>query len=581
MHRNHGTAVAILVSILVASLAVAGSINRRGSAPPTIQTTFGIESPAPNEVVSGIVTVKGFILDRQAVSAITLLIDGAAVHDADLNQPRPDVRWKYPKYEGEPFPIEPGFRTSFLASNYSDGAHTVAIRVRLANGDSVVVGERTVFVDNSRNQAPIGELDSPREPLVYGAHDQISGVFPIVGWALDNTSIRKRSTPTGCNPTTDEQCLILADIDVMVDNTVVAQAMYPLPRPDVANAYPDVIGAYNSGFTMHLDTTRYTNGFHTISVRAWDSDGASRVLGERRVWIENNYGSIGPFGHIDWPMANGHFFSCNCSAPPPISGVEYHPDHHLDWVTGWVIDQNDNWQYQGVVDVELYLNNVLVKRTTRDCGSLGSSVPPGWQNVVVNCYGLWERPDIMYLYPQFLWDAKYSQFFFVVDTEYWLNEGVLRQGLNILDVRVRTKDPVRQPTEIDRIPIIVECNTNVDYPAYGDLERPQPMRDMRGMELLKGWVVDFNWVSQLKVWVDGHLDGVLSEYSGKLRMLRTDVELRYPWLPYPHSRYNGFEYGLDTTKYTDGVHTLVLEAIDRAGRSTYWVERPVRFDNLN
>jgi len=579
MHRNHGTAVAILVSMLVAALAVAGGVNRRGSAQPTSQTTFGIESPAPGEIVSGIVTVKGFILDRRSVSAITLLIDGNAVHDADLNQARPDVRWKYPKYQGEPFPIEPGFRTSFLASNYSNGPHTLAIRVRLTNGDSMVIGERTVVVDNTRNQAPIGGLDSPRDPQAYGAHDQISGVFPIVGWALDNTGIRKRSTPPGCNPAIDENCYLLADIDVMVDNTVVGQAMYPLPRPDVANAYPDVVDAYNSGFTMHLDTTRYTNGFHTISVRAWDTQGASRVLAERRVWIENNYGSIGPFGAIDWPMANGHFFSTACSGTIPISGGEYQSEVHLDWVAGWVIDQNDNPLLEGIVDVELHFNGVPVKRTTVDCGRIPSTGPLAWQGRLVNCYGF-PRPDVEYMYPQFLWDAKHSGYFFAVDTLYWLGRGVLRFENNILEVWARTKDPSRPPVLLDRRMIKVKCEP-FDAPAFGDLERPRIMQDLRGTVLLRGWLIDYNLLTRLHVWVDGHLDGSIDEYSGKLHLYRPDIALRYPWLPVTQSRYSGFEYTLDTSKYVDGVHTLILEAEDRGGRRTMWVQRPVRFDNHN
>lgn len=579
MHRNHGTAVAILVSILVASLAVAGGISRRGSAQPTIQTTFGIESPAPNETVSGIVTVKGFLMDRRTVSSITLLIDGAAVHDVDLNQARPDVRWKYPKYEGEPFPIEPGFRTAFLASRYSNGPHTLAVRVRLANGDSMVVGERTVFVDNTRNQAPIGEIDSPRDPAVYGAHDQISGVFPIVGWALDDRGVRQRVTPTGCNPATDERCLVLADIDVMVDNTVVAQAMYPLPRPDVANAYPDIVGAYNSGFTMYLDTTRFTNGFHTISVRVWDTQGASRILGERRVWIENNFGSIGPFGRIDWPMSNGHFFSNACIEDVPISGGEYGRDEHMDWVAGWAIDQNDNPSLEGIVDVELYFNGVLVKRTSTDCGRVPSTGPLAWRGRLVNCYGF-DRPDVEVLYPQFLWDAKHSGYFFLVDTLYWLSRRVLRLENNILEVWARTKDPTRPAVLLDRRMIKVKCEP-FDAPAFGELERPRIMQDMRGVELLRGWVIDYNLITRLHVYVDGHYDGFIDELSGKLNLFRPDVALRYPWLPFTAVRFSGFEYSLDTSKYVDGVHTLILEAEDRGGRRTMWVQRPVRFDNLN
>ncbi len=41
------------------------------------------------------------------------------------------------------------------------------------------------------------------------------------------------------------------------------------------------------------------------------------------------------------------------------------------------------------------------------------------------------------------------------------------------------------------------------------------------------------------------------------------------------------EYTLDTTKYVDGVHQLVIETVDYGGSDNYWVQRPLVFNNLN
>jgi len=512
------------------------------------------------------VEVSGYVIDPRGVSRITLLIDGAPVHDVDLNQPRIDVRRKYLRFQGEDFPYEPGFVTSFLASNYTDGAHTLALKVTYSNSDVAELANLTVIVDNAINQAPIGALDSPG-----GANAYVSGVYPVSGWVIDAEGIRTTTAPDG---------KVRADIEVMVDDMVVGQALYPLPRPDVAIAHPDVANAFNSGFQMNLDTTRFTNGMHTISVRVWDTQGMSRVFGSMAVWLENNYATLGPFGRIDWPMSNGHFYSTGCFTANPPSGIEITFGDNVDWVSGWVVDQNDQAAFDGIVSVELLFNGVPVKNTATDCGYV---TLPSVGTREANCYGL-ERPDILYQYPQFGTDAKYAGFFFLVNTRYFLLQGgQLHRGLNFLGIQVRTKDPLRPAVLVDQVPVIVNCDDRGLNPAYGELERPVAMQNMKNTELVKGWVIDFpGGVKQLNFYVDGLLDGSLIAGAGvSLKLPRPDVPLKYPWLPSPDAYYSGFEYNLDTAKYVDGVHQLVIEAIGYNGKSNYWVQRPLVFNNVN
>jgi N-acetylmuramoyl-L-alanine amidase len=564
MRKTLGRTALLGLCVLVANAALAGNITKRGAAQPAMQTIFRIDAPAVSATVFGIVEVRGFVLDPRGVSRITLLIDGAPVHDADLNQPRDDVRLRYPRFQGEDFAVGPGFVTSFLASNYASGSHTLAIRVTYSNSDVAELGNQTVIVDNSLNQAPIGALDSPGDPNIY-----VSGVYPVTGWVIDAEGIRTTTAPDG---------KLLADIEVMVDDMVVGQAVYPLPRPDVANAHPDVATAFNSGFQMNLDTTRFTNGIHTISVRAWDTQGMSNVFGSMDVWLENNYGTLGPFGGINWPMSNGHFYSTGCFSANPPSGISYNPGDHVDWVSGWVVDQSDQTIFEGVVSVELLLNGSVVKNTSTDCGPVTMAPAVTYQS---NCYGI-ERPDILYQYPQFAMDAKYSGFFFDVNTRYYLQAGQLHLGLNILGVQARTRDPLRPAVLFSEVPIIVDCDDRGLNPAYGELEVPVAMQKMENTQLVKGWVIDFpGGVKQLNFYVDGVLDGSLVAPRDRINLLRSDIPLKYPWLPYPDSLYSGFEYSLATQKYVDGIHQLVVEAIGYNGRSNYWVQRPVVFDNPN
>ena len=573
MRRILGRAAILASCVLAASAVFAGHVTRRGAVQPASQTIFSVDTPVEGATVFGIVEVRGFVLDTRGVSRVTLLIDGAAVHDADISQPRSDVRRRYPKYEGEEFPYEPGFVTSFLASNYTAGNHSLSIRVTYSNSDVAELGSRTINVDNTINQSPIGALDNPSDPDIYGSQDYVSGVYPIAGWALDAEGIRTTTAPDG---------RILADIEVMVDDRVVGQAVYPLPRPDVANAHPDVAGALNSGFLMNLDTTRFGIGQHTVSVRVWDTQGLNSIIGTRDIYFDNNYATLGPFGRIDWPMANGYLFSNICQYGLPPSGIQYDPGHYNNWISGWAIDQNDLQRFEGIKYVELLLDGAVLKKSSTDCAFQAAFTRE------VNCYGK-ERPDILYQYPQFAADAKNSGFFFALDGDLLISDpnvvpGALgiHRGLHYLAIRVGTQDPIRPAVIIDQIPVIVTCNNMGDSPSFGDLERPVSMQNMKNNELIKGWNIDLNGLRQLNFYVDGVLDGsLLANGTDKINLIRLDVEAKYPWLPYPYSRYNGFEYTLDTTKYVDGIHQLVIESVDAAGFHNYWVQRPVVFNNPN
>jgi hypothetical protein len=578
MRKRLGTATALVTCALGAATAFGGSIHKLGNVQPVQETVFAIETPAPGATVSGIVEVHGYVLDQRGVSGVTLVVDGTELHDADINQPRADVRLKYPGFDGGPFELAPGFTTSFLASNFTDGTHTLAVKVTYSNGEEDVLGQREITVDSGLNQAPIGGVDSPRDPNVAGMQDIVSGAYPVVGWAIDDQGIRQQLSPAGCDLANDADCHILADIEVLVDGYVVGQAIYGLPRPDVANAHPDVDTAFDSGFQMNLDTTRFANGPHMIAVRAWDVLGASRVLANRPVYFSNNYGTLGPFGEIDWPMPNAYMYGTTCRYGGVPSGIEYSPEDRIEWVSGWVVDQQDVQRYVGVKYVELLLDGVVLKRTSTDCDYLDAF------QMDVNCYGI-ERPDILYRYPQFTADAKDSGFFFAIDMD-WLvadppvGRGI-HKGLHYLSIRVGTQDPTRAAVVIDQIPVLVECPVRGGYPSFGELEQPVKMQDMQGVELVKGWVSDFENVVTLYVYVDGVLDGSLSVPSPYLHMYRPDLRDRYPWYPFQYLQYSGFEYHLDTGKYVDGVHQLVLRTEDQSGYVNYFVQRPVRFNNPN
>lgn len=93
--------------------------------------------------------------------------------------------------------------------------------------------------------APFENVDQP------SSSSTLSGLTSVTGWAFDDVKVAK--------------------VEILIDGVVAGTANYGSPRPDVQQVFPSA--PVNVGFTYSLDTTRYTNGPHTLNVRATDSSG--------------------------------------------------------------------------------------------------------------------------------------------------------------------------------------------------------------------------------------------------------------------------------------------------------------------
>jgi len=107
--------------------------------------------------------------------------------------------------------------------------------------------------------APFGSVDSP------APNAQLSGAINVAGWAFDDVAVEK--------------------VDVSVDGNLVGTATYGGSRPDVANDWPNAPAAI--GYNFSLDTTRFSNGPHTIQVRATDTSGNVAVFPDVPVTVQN------------------------------------------------------------------------------------------------------------------------------------------------------------------------------------------------------------------------------------------------------------------------------------------------------
>lgn len=145
------------------------------------------------------------------------------------------------------------------------GNNVFVVRVTDSAQQSV---QRTlaIIVRPADRLAPFGVLEVPDQGTTL-AFDATGS-----GWALDNVGVTR--------------------LEVLIDGQKVADAIYGLPRPDVAVIWDAFPRARNSGYTFTFDTTKLTNGFHTLAVRLQDEAGNVTIIGQRSVLIQNRVLSV-------------------------------------------------------------------------------------------------------------------------------------------------------------------------------------------------------------------------------------------------------------------------------------------------
>ncbi len=509
-----------------------------------------IDSPVEGEVVSGMVLVKGFALDRVDVSRIDLYVDDQFQHSANLGLPRIDVIQAFPDYEGIQS-RRPGFQTGFSASRFPDGNHTVHVRVTTSDNRSFEVGRRTITVDNSINQSPFGHLDIPDTQTT---HD-VSGSFPVVGWAADVDGV--------------------ASVDVLVDNLIYQSAVYGDPRPDVGNNFPDLPSALFSGFVAHVDSTRIPEGVHNLAVRVTDRLGLSRIIGRRTIQVFNSTNNLRPFGFIDEPLRDAVLYgSCSevTQGPPgaisPAPPTPPTPDRISTPVRGWALDLGTREDTGRVAYVELLIDGARVL-SSDDC-----AFNPAF-GTEVNCYGI-PRFDVQRYYPTYP-DSPRAGFVFSLDVGDLVNNRGFRVGNHTMKVRVGDLEQTfADIPSTSGIPVFFRCATgSSDLPAFGYIDFPTASDFVRGNVTFFGWALDQNagGVQTVEIYVDGNLMGI-AQYG----LPRTDVQRAYPTIA--NSINSGWRFTLDTTQFSDAKHRLTVRTIDGQGNTAeigsvdFYVDNP-------
>lgn len=478
---------------------------------------------------SGVVLVKGWAYDPLTISKIELYVDDQFQHSVVKELPYLDIERAYPQWPGL-HTAKVGFQTGFLASRFSNGPHTVAIRVTTQDGRIEEIGRRTININNSINQSPFGSLDQPDAKGVYNA----SGAFPMVGWVADADGI--------------------ARIEVQIDGGTMQGAMYGDARPDVAASFPDFPNALFSGFIANVDTTRVQDGVHTMTVTAVDRLGASRLIGRRTVQILNSRNNLKPFGYLDEPLRDAVLFGTQCGvgggAPDPIISPPVRPTAHITPVRGWALDLAPRLEDGRVAYAELMIDGVRYL-STDDC-----TLPFGGY---ANCYGL-PRFDVQRFFPNYP-DAPRAGFLFTLDVGQLIASGLVREGNHVLKVRVG--DLEQNFTELPTpsgIPVFFKCSENVsDTPAVGFIDQPTKFDYVGGTIVVQGWALDADNLTAVEIIVDG-------DYVGQAQYGFPRPDVREQWPQFLTAGFSGWRFTLDTTKFSNSRHRVTARVVDAFNR---------------
>ena len=510
------------------------------------QTLGTIEAPAEGALVSGFVRVRGFALNGNLVSNVDLFIDGTdeanrvtPAGGANINLPRPDVTQWLPQYAGTPGE-QPGFEMSFRAANYANGTHTLHVRITDVTGCCYFLAPRTFRIDNAKNQAPFGVLDVPLPDSSVHAN----GVLAVAGWALDDRRIEH--------------------VDVLIDGLIERGAVLGINRPDVAAFYPNVPSASTSGFLVFIDSTRLTNGVHTLTVKATDDQGQQGLIDVRRFQVFNNAPNLPPFGDVDQPMLQATWFGNCLRLPGGPSGGEIRDTRYVMFVSGWALDTSVYAERGGVSHVFLEMDGVVLKDTRGAFGTLGCRREFNLDNALVDCYGFY-RPDVNVFYPGFPQSAN-SGYFFAVDVGHLLTEKGFKEGNHMLQVKAADKED--NITLLKELPVHIECATqNLDPPPLGYVSDPMNYQFVGGIHPVLGWALDLDGVIRVRVLIDGvpQIDAVTGRDYAEYGLPSPDVSAVYP--NYPQRANARWRFYLDTTKLTNSEHDLLVEVID--GRGNY------------
>lgn len=250
-----------------------------------------IDTPKNNSPVSGVYRIKGWFLDNSGVNKIEVLVDDEVIGEAVYGTLRADVITVYPQYNNK----NCGYYFDLDTTKMNEGTHIIKIR-ETGKNTAVTSIERRFIVSRLPVKGYVQNIGSIN-------HDR--GIVNINGWLLDSSGVSK--------------------IEIVVDGTVIGEASYGDPSPEVFSKYPEYANE-NAGFHYVLDTSKLSKGEHIVKILETGKNGGQTELPMI-------------FGCLDTPKGE-----------KPISGIAR--------ISGWILDSS------GVGKIEVMIDDIVVGQAT-------------------------------------------------------------------------------------------------------------------------------------------------------------------------------------------------------------------------
>jgi len=246
----------------------------------TLAPPFGsFDTPLDGEVVAGELPVTGWALDDGGVAAVSVYRDPMPGEPTQANGlvfignatfvrgARPDMARAHPSY---PDSDRAGWGLMVLSNMlpHTRTRHQLSAFVKDYDDEIVLLGRRTIHLNNHASAAPFGTIDTPTQGAT------VSGVITNFGWVL--------------TPQPNIIPLDGSSIDVIVDGVAIGHPTYNNARSDIATLFPGLRNSSGPVGYFALDTTRLTDGIHTIAWVARDDAGHATGLGSRYFEVKNS-----------------------------------------------------------------------------------------------------------------------------------------------------------------------------------------------------------------------------------------------------------------------------------------------------
>ncbi len=360
-----------------------------------------------------------------------------------------------------------------------------------------------------------------------------SGQMAIFGWALDDNGI--------------------AAVDIVVDGVIVGRSTYGRSRPQVTRQFPGYPDTNLPGFSYQLDTTRFLNGLHRVQPRVLARSGEVTLLNSRVFEFNNVTHNLIPFGKIEFPNQNAEMRGrCTLS----------NGNRRLYTVSGWALDSGVQTDDTGVGYVELMIDRAVLYNTQSDC--FFSTLTGG----LTECYGV-RRLDIEKQFPG-LPNSPHSGWRFVLDIGELMAFGY---GPGAHTITIRSGDLFGQVVNIAEMPVNFSCDEDLgNENSFGLIGYPGNGLTYFGTIETRGWALDWEGISSIQVYIDGALQGLATAGISS-----PGVNAQYPG--YPESTIANWSFFLDTTRLSNGRHSINVVVVDDTGATTLIGERDIQIGN--